>query len=51
MGFPAPVTIEHAYDDWCVAQLALAVGKQEEAEFFLQSFRNQLVKPKNNLRW
>ena len=30
------VTIEHAYDDWCVAQLAMAVGRQEEAEFFLR---------------
>lgn len=30
------VTIEQAYDDWCVAQLALAVGKKAEAEYFLE---------------
>ena len=30
------VTIEQAYDDWCVAQLALALGKQEEADCFLE---------------
>ena len=29
------VTIEQAYDDWCVAQLALAIGKTEEAQYFL----------------
>ena len=29
------VTIEQAYDDWCVAQLALALGKTEEAQYFL----------------
>lgn len=30
------VTIEQAYDDWCVAQLALALGKQEDADYFLE---------------
>ena len=29
------VTIEQAYDDWCVAQLAKALGKKEEATYFL----------------
>ena len=29
------VTIEQAYDDWCVAQLAIAAGKPEEAQYFL----------------
>ena len=29
------VTIEQAYDDWCVAQLAKALGKEEEAAYFL----------------
>ena len=29
------VTIEQAYDDWCVAQLALALGNTEEAQYFL----------------
>lgn len=29
------VTIEQAYDDWCVAQLAFALGKEEEGKYFL----------------
>jgi predicted alpha-1,2-mannosidase len=28
------VTIENSYDDWCVAQLAKALGKQQDAEYF-----------------
>src|SRR5258708_7686775 len=38
-------TFEYAYDDWCVAQLALALGSKEVAEPFLkrsQSWRNAL---------
>ena len=30
------VTIEQAYDDWCVAQLAAALGKCEDAAYFLE---------------
>jgi predicted alpha-1,2-mannosidase len=36
-------TCEYAYDDWCVAQLALALGKRDLAATFLkrsQSWRN-----------
>ena len=36
-------TYEYAYDDWCVAQLALALGRKDLAEQFLkrsQSWRN-----------
>lgn len=36
-------TYEYAYDDWCVAQLALALGKEETARTFRQrsqSWRN-----------
>lgn len=29
-------TLEYAYDDWCVAQLAKALGHTEDAEFFLK---------------
>ena len=29
------VTIEQAYDDWCVAQLAFTIGKEEEGNYFL----------------
>ncbi|MBI4658534.1 MAG: glycoside hydrolase family 92 protein [Verrucomicrobia bacterium] len=36
-------TFEYAYDDWCVAQMALALGRKDLAEQFLkrsQSWRN-----------
>ena len=36
-------TYEYAYDDWCVAQLALALGREDTARKFLrrsQSWRN-----------
>lgn len=36
-------TYEYSYDDWCVAQLALALGREDIAETFLkrsQSWRN-----------
>ncbi|WP_278021321.1 GH92 family glycosyl hydrolase [Flavobacterium ginsengisoli] len=28
------ITLEYAYDDWCVAQMAKALGKQTDYEFF-----------------
>jgi predicted alpha-1,2-mannosidase len=28
------VTIENSYDDWCAAQLARALGKKQDAEYF-----------------
>ena len=34
------VTIEHSYDDWCVAQLAEKLGKTEDAEYFLNRSNN-----------
>lgn len=37
------ITLEMAYDDWCVAQMARKLGKQEDYERFLkrsQNFRN-----------
>ena len=37
-------TYEYAYDDWCVAQLALALGRKDTAQEFLkrsQNWRNQ----------
>lgn len=30
------ITLEYAYDDWCVAQMAKALGKAEDADFFLK---------------
>lgn len=37
------VTLEHAYDDWCVAVLAKALGREEDARLFsarAQNYRN-----------
>jgi len=37
-------TYEYSYDDWCVAQLALALGRKDLADIFLkrsQNWRNQ----------
>lgn len=37
------VTLEHAYDDWCAAQLAKHLGHEEDYELFLrrgQNYRN-----------
>ncbi|SHH87316.1 GH92 family glycosyl hydrolase [Flavobacterium defluvii] len=30
------ITLEYAYDDWCVAQMAKALGKTADYEFFLK---------------
>jgi predicted alpha-1,2-mannosidase len=34
------VTLENAYDDWCVAQLAKALGKLSDAEYFTKLAHN-----------
>jgi predicted alpha-1,2-mannosidase len=34
------VTLESSYDDWCVAQLAKALGKQEDAVYFTKLAHN-----------
>jgi len=34
------VTLERAYDDWCVAQVARKLGRNEEAEEFLKRAQN-----------
>ncbi len=34
------VTLEHAYDDWCAAQLARALGKEEDYRLFLRRSKN-----------
>ena len=34
------VTLENSYDDWCVAQLAKALGKQQDAEYFTKLAHN-----------
>jgi len=30
------ITLEYAYDDWCVAQVAKALGKNEDYEYFMK---------------
>ncbi|MBU2998004.1 GH92 family glycosyl hydrolase [Cellulophaga baltica] len=30
------ITLEYAYDDWCVAQIAKALGKDEDYKYFLK---------------
>jgi len=39
----AAMTLEYAYEDWCLAQLARSLGKAEDADYFArrsQSYRN-----------
>lgn len=33
-------TMEYAYDDWCIAQFASALGKQDDFEYFLKRSEN-----------
>lgn len=53
-------TLEYAYDDWCIAQMALLLGKQEDYQYFMQrsqSWKNlfdpatRLMRPKLNGAW
>ncbi len=53
-------TLEYAYDDWCIAQMALLLGKREDYEYFMQrsqSWKNlfdpetHLMRPKKNGAW
>jgi predicted alpha-1,2-mannosidase len=33
-------TLEYAYDDWCIAQVAVILGEQEDYDYFMQRSRN-----------
>jgi predicted alpha-1,2-mannosidase len=53
-------TLEYAYDDWCIAQMALIVNKQEDYDYFMkrsQSWKNVFdrklgfMHPKKNGGW
>ena len=33
------ITLEYAYDDWCVAQMAKALGKEKDYQYFLKRSR------------
>ncbi len=37
---PVSNTLEYAYDDWCVAQMAKALGKREDYAYFMKRGRN-----------
>ena len=37
---PVSNTLEYAYDDWCVAQMAKALGKTDDYEYFLKRSMN-----------
>jgi len=38
----ASMTLEYAYDDWCIAQVAREMGRTEDAERFLERSRSYL---------
>ena len=37
---PVSNTLEYAYDDWCVAQMARSLGKMEDYKYFMQRSQN-----------
>lgn len=50
---PVSNTLEYAYDDWCVAQMAKALGKTEDYAYFMkraQSYRNVFDKESGYMR-
>ncbi|WP_130734930.1 GH92 family glycosyl hydrolase [Flavobacterium sp. J27] len=53
-------TVEYAYDDWCIAQMALLLGKQEDYQYFMKRSQNWknlfdweigFIRPKKNGGW
>ncbi len=53
-------TLEYAYDDWCIAQMALVLGESRDYHYFIersQSWKNlfdpetKLMRPKKNGAW
>lgn len=53
-------TLEYAYDDWCIAQMALILNKNQDYQYFMrrsQSWKNlfdpetHLMRPKKNGAW
>lgn len=37
---PIPVTLGTAYDQWCLSQIAIALGKSKEADYYFRSSYN-----------
>lgn len=53
-------TVEYAYDDWCIAQMAMILGHQEDYEYFMKRSQNWknifdsevgFMRPKKNGGW
>jgi predicted alpha-1,2-mannosidase len=53
-------TLEYAYDDWCIAQMAKALGKEDDYNYFIARAKNyanvfdpsiSLMRPKKNGVW
>lgn len=53
-------TVEYAYDDWCIAQMALLLGKSEDYDYFMKRSQNwknvfdwntTFMRPKKNGGW
>ena len=53
-------TLEYAYDDWCIAQMAKLLNKKEEYAYFMQRSQNwknlfdwetEFMRPKKNGGW
>ncbi len=53
-------TVEYAYDDWCIAQMAMILGKQEDCQYFMKRSQNWknlfdwetgFIRPKKNGGW
>jgi len=53
-------TLEYAYDDWCIAQMAQLLNKQEDYQYFMQRSQNWknlfdwetgFMRPKKNGGW
>ncbi|MDI1316748.1 GH92 family glycosyl hydrolase [Flavobacterium sp.] len=53
-------TVEYAYDDWCIAQMAQILGKQDDYQYFIKRSQNWknvfdwntgFMRPKKNGGW
>ncbi|MGV7105940.1 GH92 family glycosyl hydrolase [Flavobacterium sp. U410] len=53
-------TVEYAYDDWCIAQMAVILGKQDDYQYFMKRSQNWknlfdwetgFIRPKKNGGW
>ena len=53
-------TVEYAYDDWCIAQMAQLLGKQDDYQYFMKRSQNWknlfdwetgFIRPKKNGGW